>query len=617
MATAADRRETMVSDAAGPAPNAQQILKDIFGYSAFRDGQAEVIEHTIAGKDVLVLLPTGGGKSLCYQIPAIVREGTGIVVSPLISLMQDQVEQLREAGVKAAYLNSSLSNEEYQARVKKLQDGFYDIIYVSPERLLQRAFLNMLSHTKIALFAVDEAHCVSHWGHDFRQDYRELGMLKQRFHDIPVIGLTATADTTTQQDIQIQLGLDEPLVYKGSFDRPNIRYRVIAKYKPFEQIVTYIRQQDGGSGIIYCNSRAKVDDLSAKLHRQGFRSAAYHAGMDADERAWVQRQFITDKIDVVVATVAFGMGINKSNVRFVVHHDVPRSIESYYQETGRAGRDGLPAEALLLFDEKDSARVKQWIEQGNLADRNAIELQKFAAMEAFAEAQTCRRQVLLNYFSEFSDKACGNCDICLDPPRPFDGLQVAQKVLSCILRVQQQYATQYIIDILRGKNLKRLQEAGHDKLSTWGIGKDHNDQYWHNIINQLIHRGLIRVDIASHAVLRLTEAARPVLKGEIAVELATPRLEIKAEKPVKPALKNYDKVLFARLKHLRKVLAQEHDVPPFVIFSDATLAEMASIKPTSKDAFLAVSGVGLTKLERYGVPFLQLINDYLERDHNV
>ena len=610
-----DSQPAIVASAAQPADsrNAQQILEDIFGYSEFRSGQAEVIDHTINGKDVLVLLPTGGGKSLCYQIPAMVRDGTGIVVSPLISLMQDQVEQLREAGVKAAYLNSSLDQDDYQATVQRLQEGHYDIIYVSPERLLQRYFLNMLAQTQIALFAVDEAHCVSHWGHDFRQDYRSLGQLKQRFPDIPLIGLTATADTTTEQDIQVQLGLDNPLVYKGSFDRPNIRYRVMAKYKPFEQIVTYIRQQDG-SGIIYCNSRAKVDDLSAKLHRQGFKSAAYHAGMDADERAYVQRQFITDKIDVVVATVAFGMGINKSNVRYVVHHDVPRSIESYYQETGRAGRDGLPAEALLLFDEKDSARVKQWIDQGSMADRNAIELQKFAAMEAFAEAQTCRRQVLLNYFSQFSDTACGNCDICLDPPRPFDGLETAQKVLSCILRLQQQAATQYVIDVLRGKNLKRLQEAGHDKLSTWGIGKDQSDQYWHNIINQLIHRGYIRVDIASHAVLRLTEAARPVLKGEITVELATPRLEIKADKPAKTALKNYDKALFSRLKHLRKVLAQENDVPPFVIFNDATLAEMAASKPTDKQSLLAVSGVGLTKLERYGVPFLQLINDYLERD---
>lgn len=598
------------------SPNAQQVLEDIFGYSQFRDGQAEVIEHAIDGGDTLVLLPTGGGKSLCYQIPAIVRKGTGIVVSPLISLMQDQVEQLREAGVKCAYINSSLSPEENQTTLQKMHAGELDMVYVSPERLLQRYFLLQLEQMNIALFAVDEAHCVSHWGHDFRQDYRELGLLKQRFPNIPVIGLTATADSTTEQDIQVQLNLNNPLVYKGSFDRPNIHYRVMAKYKPFDQIVAYIKQQDG-SGIIYCNSRAKVDDLSAKLHRQGFRCAGYHAGKDADEREYVQRQFITDKIDVVVATVAFGMGINKSNVRYVVHHDVPRSIESYYQETGRAGRDGLPSEALLLFDEKDSARVKQWIEQGTNAQRNSIEIQKFAAIEAFAEGQTCRRQVLLNYFSQYSDTACGNCDMCLDPPRPFNGLEVAQKVLSCILRLQQQAASQYVIDVLRGKSLKRIIESGHDKLTTWGLGKQQSDQYWHNIINQLIHRGLLRIDIANHAMLKVTEAARPVLKGELAVELATPRLDIKTEKPAKTQLKNYDKALFARLKHLRKVLAQEHDVPPFVIFSDATLAEMAAHKPSDNTAFLAINGVGLTKLDRYGEPFLQLIIDYEARslDH--
>ncbi len=601
------------SDNTEALARAQQVLEDTFGYREFRDGQAEVIAQLIDGADALVLLPTGGGKSLCYQIPAMVRDGTGIVVSPLISLMQDQVEQLREAGVKAAYINSSLDPETLHSTTQGLKDGEYDMVYVSPERLLQPYFLNMLASLPIALFAVDEAHCVSHWGHDFRQDYRGLGLLKQRFPNVPLIGLTATADTTTQQDILIQLGLIDPLVYRGSFDRPNIRYRVVPKYKAFDQIVTYIKQQEG-SGIIYCNSRAKVDDLNAKLHRQGMRCAAYHAGMEADERAFVQRQFITDKIDIVVATVAFGMGINKSNVRYVVHHDVPRSIESYYQETGRAGRDGLPAEAMLLFDEKDSARVKQWIDQGENAERNAIELQKFSAMESFSEAQTCRRQVLLNYFSQFSDKACGNCDICLDPPRPFDGLVTAQMVLSCILRLEQRFATQYVIDVLRGKSHKRIQESGHEKLSTWGIGKSQSDQYWHNIINQLIHRGYVRIDVANHAVLRLTEAARAVLKGEVPVELATPRLEIKQDKPARGALKNYDKALFARLKHLRKVLAQEHDVPPFVIFSDATLAEMSDAKPTSEAQLLEVSGVGKTKLQRYGDAFLQLIQDYLERD---
>ncbi|NDW22046.1 DNA helicase RecQ [Alteromonas hispanica] len=595
------------------AVSPESVLKDVFGYGEFRDGQGEVIHHVCQGGDALVLLPTGGGKSLCYQIPALVREGTAIVVSPLISLMQDQVEQLKALGVKADYLNSTL-DAEAQANINdSLITGKLDLLYVSPERLMQYAFQQLLGRASIALFAIDEAHCVSHWGHDFRQDYRALGKIKSRFSHIPVIGLTATADTATQADILTQLNLNAPLVYKGSFDRPNIRYRVMSKYKAFDQVVSYVKQQEG-SGIIYCNSRAKVDDLHNKLFRLGFRCAAYHAGMDSDERELVQRQFLNDKIDIVVATVAFGMGINKSNVRYVVHHDVPRSVESYYQETGRAGRDGLESEALLLFDEKDAARVKQWIEQGESGDRNHIELQKFAAMEAFSEAQTCRRQVLLNYFSQFSDSACGNCDICLDPPKMIDGLVIAQKVLSCILRLSQQASSQYIIDVLRGKQLKKLQEAGHHKLSTYGIGKDKSDSYWHNILNQLVHKGLIRVDITAYAALRLTEAARPVLKGEVPVQLAVPRLEFKPDKKTKQAPANYDRTLFTRLKHLRKVLAEENEVPPYVVFSDATLVDMACKLPVNRTTLLEVSGVGQTKLDRYGDAFIKLIDDYIHRD---
>ncbi|AUC86936.1 DNA helicase RecQ [Alteromonas sp. MB-3u-76] len=595
------------------AVSPESVLKDVFGYGEFRDGQGEVIHHVCQGGDALVLLPTGGGKSLCYQIPALVREGTAIVVSPLISLMQDQVEQLKALGVKADYLNSTLDAESQANINDSLITGKLDLLYVSPERLMQYAFQQLLGRASIALFAIDEAHCVSHWGHDFRQDYRALDKIKSRFSHIPVIGLTATADTATQADILTQLNLNAPLVYKGSFDRPNIRYRVMSKYKAFDQVVSYVKQQEG-SGIIYCNSRAKVDDLYNKLFRLGFRCAAYHAGMDSDERELVQRQFLNDKIDIVVATVAFGMGINKSNVRYVVHHDVPRSVESYYQETGRAGRDGLESEALLLFDEKDAARVKQWIEQGESGDRNHIELQKFAAMEAFSEAQTCRRQVLLNYFSQFSDSACGNCDICLDPPKMIDGLVIAQKVLSCILRLSQQASSQYIIDVLRGKQLKKLQEAGHHKLSTYGIGKDKSDSYWHNILNQLVHKGLIRVDITAYAALRLTEAARPVLKGEVPVQLAVPRLEFKPDKKTKQAPANYDRTLFTRLKHLRKVLAEENEVPPYVVFSDATLVDMACKLPVNRTTLLEVSGVGQTKLDRYGDAFIKLIDDYIHRD---
>ncbi len=599
------------SDTATPL----EVLSKVFGYNKFRDGQEAVINAVVDGRDALVLLPTGGGKSLCYQIPALVREGVAVVVSPLISLMQDQVEQLREAGVSAAYINSTQDQEQQQSVLSRITGGTLQLLYVSPEKLLTPWLMSFLQSQTVSLFAVDEAHCVSHWGHDFRQDYRALGLLKQRFPSIPVIGLTATADAATQADILVQLNLQDPFVYKGSFDRPNIRYRVMPKYKAFDQVRDYVKQQDG-SGIIYCNSRAKVDDLHAKLHREGISCAAYHAGKDADEREYVQRRFLNDQVDIVIATVAFGMGINKSNVRYVVHHDVPRSIENYYQETGRAGRDGLESEAMLLFDEKDAARVRQWIEQGEATDRLDVEIQKFASMEAFAEAQTCRRQVLLNYFSQYSDTACGNCDICIDPPKLIDGLVIAQKILSCILRLNQQAGSQYVIDVIRGKALKRIQEAGHHQLSTYGIGKEKPDGYWHSMINQLIHKGLVRVDLTAGAMLRLNENARSVLKGEVSLELAVPRLSFKPDARVSKAPAVYDKALFKRLKHLRKSLAEEHSVPPYVIFSDATLADMAAKTPTTVNDFLDISGVGKTKLERYGEAFLQMINDYLESTLN-
>jgi ATP-dependent DNA helicase RecQ len=588
-----------------------KILKDTFGYDEFRPGQMEVIGKILNGQDALILLPTGGGKSLCYQVPALALDGITIVVSPLISLMQDQVQQLTAQGVKAAYLNSSQDAEESQQISDQLYRGELDLLYVAPERLLKAYFLNSLQNVKVSLIAVDEAHCVSHWGHDFRQDYRLLGRLKSHFRNVPFIALTATADHATQVDIQHQLQLDNPFVFKGGFDRPNIRYNLLAKYKGFDQVVTFVKQQDGSAGIVYCNSRAKVDDLTQRLQSAGIKCDAYHAGRDTATREFVQTQFLKDDLQVVVATVAFGMGINKSNVRFVVHHDVPRSVESYYQETGRAGRDSMPAEALLLFDERDAARIKQWISTGTAPDRYEIEMHKFEAMESFAEAQTCRRQVLLNYFSDYREEQCGNCDICLDPPKVFEGTAQAQQILSCVYRLKQDTSVQYVIDVLRGKSIRKILDNKHNELSTYGIGKDQSDNYWHNIIQQLIHQGLLRIDMTLSGILRINEAARSVLKAERVVHLAVPKLSVDTSKRNKAELVNIDRQLFAKLKHLRKQIAEEENVPAFVIFSDATLADMTDKMPSDKTEFIGVTGVGQAKLERYGKAFITLIEDYL------
>ena len=590
-------------------------LKQYFGYSEFRPGQTEVIGAALSGQDSFVLMPTGGGKSMCYQLPALLLPCVTVVVSPLMSLMKDQVDSLQAMGIAADFVNSSLSREQVSDVFQKLHFQQLKLLYVAPERLLQPQFLQRLSQVGVSLFAIDEAHCVSQWGHDFRPDYIALSQLKQHFPQVPLMALTATADPATQQDIRTQLKLVHPYTSISSFDRPNIRYTVQEKFRPFEQLVSLLKTQENQSGIVYCSSRKKVDELYEQLKNKGFAVGAYHAGLSNEQRARVQDEFKRDHLQLIVATVAFGMGVNKPNIRFVVHYDLPRTIEAYYQETGRAGRDGVAAEAVMLVDPADISRMRSWIMAEENQARAEVTMQRFNAMAAFAEAQTCRRLVLLNYFGEANQTACGNCDICLDPPKKFDGTVLAQKALSCVYRVGQSFGMHHVIDVLRGSQNQRILELGQDKLSTFGIGKDQSHDYWLSVFRQLIHYGLLQQDITQHSVLKLLPAARPVLKGETSLALAVPRLA-----PAKTSSKagkvqqkqDYDRILFSKLRALRKQIAERDDVAPFVVFSDATLIEMSQQMPQSQTEFLAISGVGQTKLNRYGDDFLDLIAEYLD-----
>ncbi len=588
-------------------------LHSVFGYRTFRPFQEQIVSRLIAGDSAFVLMPTGGGKSICYQLPALHRPGTAIVVSPLISLMKDQVDALQANGVRAAFYNSSLRSAAARQVLAQFHGGELDLLYVAPERLMSDGFLERLRQLPIALFAIDEAHCVSQWGHDFRPEYIQLGTLRQHFPEVPLIALTATADAQTRDDILQRLGLREAECFVAGFDRPNIRYTVVEKSKPARQLMDFLGRQQQQSGIVYALSRKRVEEVAQRLQQAGLAAAPYHSGLGDEERRRVQEAFLCDDLQVVVATVAFGMGIDKSNVRFVVHYDLPKNIESYYQETGRAGRDGLSAEALLLFGYGDIAISRGLIEQGRNEKQKRIDLHKLNSMVAYAEAQLCRRRVLLGYFGEQLEADCGNCDICLDPPELYDATEDARKALSCVYRVGQRFGAGHVIDVLRGAQNQRIRQLGHDRLSTYGIGRDQGQDAWGSLLRQLIHLGYLEQDVGNYSILKLTAAARPLLRGEEVLRLARPRIRVAGGK--KPARKGAvdfqaDPELFEALRVLRKGLAERDGVPPFVVFSDATLAEMASSRPADESALLEVNGVGRRKLERYGAAFLEIIRTH-------
>jgi ATP-dependent DNA helicase RecQ len=597
---------------------AVDLLQTVFGYPAFREQQGDIVQHVAGGGDALVLMPTGGGKSLCYQIPALLRDGVGVVVSPLIALMQDQVDALAEVGVRAAFLNSTQTFEESMRIERLVRTGEIDLVYVAPERLMTARCLDLFEASKIALFAIDEAHCVSQWGHDFRPEYIKLSILHERFPQVPRIALTATADHQTRAEIALRLQLGDARQFVSSFDRPNIRYQIVEKGNGRKQLLDFITAEHGGdAGIVYCLSRKKVEETAEFLNENGIRALPYHAGMDHPKRSANQARFLREENIVMVATIAFGMGIDKPDVRFVCHLDLPKSIEGYYQETGRAGRDGQPASAWMAYGLQDVVLQRRMIDESEADETfKRVLSMKLDAMLGLCETLSCRRTRLLDYFGERS-APCGNCDTCLIPPVSFDGTVPVQKLLSAIYRVDQRFAAGHVIDVLRGVESERIRQWHHNALSVFGIGSERAEAEWRAILRQVIALGLVTVDHEVYSSLKLTDAARPVLKGGQKVQLRQYQKPVKQKRPAAPKgyveseLSTSEQAIFDKLRWWRVETARAHGVPAYVVFQDATLREIAKVKPTSLDQLRGVTGVGEKKLVSYGDEIVAIIGEML------
>ncbi|WP_397376982.1 DNA helicase RecQ [Pseudomonas sp.] len=592
--------------------HAQRILKDVFGYDSFRGRQGAIIERVANGGDALVLMPTGGGKSLCFQVPALLREGLAVVVSPLIALMDDQVATLDELGVAAVALNSTLSADAQREIAERIKRGEIKMLYLAPERLVQPRMLSFLQNLDIALFAIDEAHCVSQWGHDFRPEYLQLGQLAELFPNVPRIALTATADMRTREEIVQRLHLQNAERFLSSFDRPNIFYRIVPKEQPRKQLLSFLGARKGDAGIVYCLSRKKVEEVAAFLSEQGFPALPYHAGLANELRAYHQKRFLNEEGLIMVATIAFGMGIDKPNVRFVAHLDLPKSLEAYYQETGRAGRDGLPADAWMAYGLQDVIFLKQMLNNSEGDERHKrVEQHKLDAMLALCEETRCRRQALLAYFDEEMPQPCGHCDNCIDGVQTWDATEPARQALSAIYRTGQRYGVGHLVDVLLGRDNDKIRAVGHQHLAVFGIGKALNEGEWRSLFRQLVARGLADVDLEGFGGLRLADSCRPLLKGEVSLQL---RRDLKPQQSAKASssaasqlVRGEERSQWEALRTLRRKLAEEHGVPPYVIFPDATLLEMLRSKPSTLAEMARVSGVGARKLDRYGEAFLDVL----------